>query len=183
MKQYRIENATVEEFAALFSPKSEYLAAAKQMSAKEVVLDWKPSNRVEELIKFSVIENALVKVGAGSLRVTSYLLAADASSAEVYISYGGKQLKLTREGRDNDSGGFFRASQDGPHLVLEVQTRFERYKTRYVLFSLGGCLFFFVPGLLIGTLLLAVNSKTADRLGRTIVPAVEAALREANPVP
>ncbi len=66
--------ATVLQFRNLFQPKREYREAIGEMGLKERLFDWKPTTELEKQFQAHLTDKAIVKVGSGMLKITSYRL-------------------------------------------------------------------------------------------------------------
>jgi len=178
---YVFEGASLKDFRSLFLTKKQYTDKISKQSLKERALHWKPTTDLEQGIKQGVIDRALVKVGADTLRVTSYITQESPDSVTAYVSYGGKQMNLVTEGRKDDMGGYFRAeprSDEG--IQLTVSSRYETRKLRYTLISLAGLIFGCVPGVILACLFYFSHKSSLKRLRRSVVTVLEDRLEAAR---
>ena len=169
-KEIVIKNCTLDEFSKMFGTKKEYVKLIQEMSLKEQLLSPKPTNALESNLKNSIIDNALIKIGASSLRVTSYSVETDQDHAVVYISYGGRRMRYLSAGRLDDKGGFFDATQMGSDLKINIKTRYEYYKMWYAIATIGGLVFFIIPGLIIFLWILFYHKIISSKINKFIVP-------------
>jgi len=164
-------------FKELFIPKKEYVSRIRDMDLKERLLDWKPTTRLEEKVKNHIIDNALVKTktGSKSLRITSYIINSDGSNATAYLSYGGKQLTITKEGREADIGYFLLASEKPEGLSIRLESKREYYKNRTRLSNafwiILGLIAGAIPGILFIVFLLFIEHKILqNKINKYVVP-------------
>lgn len=172
---------SLSQFKKLFIDRKEYINSIREMDLKERLLDWKPATDLEKRLKTYIIDNALVKAGSKSLRVTSYLLESSANTVVAYLSYGGKQLTITKEGRDNDIGFFLSATPAAGGLEVTVESKREHYKFRTWTLNLFlivcGLILGVLPGILIAIFVLFIEPRLIRKKINTYVwPVLKAAL-------
>jgi hypothetical protein len=182
-KEAVFSHATVEQFRALFQPKREYREAIREMDLKERMFNWKPTTELEERLQSHLVKNALVKVGSGRLRVTSYRLSDQGNQCSAFLSYGGKALQVTAEGREDDFGFFLTATQGPEGLTIRAESKREHYKlrTRVVnlfLISLG-LVMGILPGIVLAAFFFFVEPRVLEKkIERNVWPPLSALLGE-----
>jgi hypothetical protein len=174
---------SLSQFSKLFIDKKEYINCIREMDLKERLFDWKPATDLEKRFKSYVIDNALVKVGGKSLRVTSYLLESSDNRVRAYLSYGGKQLTITKEGREDDTGFFLTATPVEGGIEVKVESKREHYKFRTWALNwfliIVGLILGVLPGILIAIFVLFIEPRLLRKKINTCVwPALEATLAE-----
>lgn len=174
-------NATLQQFRDLFRPKTEYREAIKEMDLKERMFDWKPTTEFEKQLKSHLADNALVKTGSGMLKVTSYRLSDQGTKCTAFVSYGGKALQVTAEGRDGDYGFFLTATEGPDGLTVRAESKREHYKLRtlvlkFVLIVLG-LIAGVIPGVLLAGFFLFVEPRILEKkIERNVWPPLAAFL-------
>lgn len=173
-----LRDCRVEQFRQMFLSKSEYRKRLGEMTVKQALFDKQATNALEENLRAHIVSKALIKVGGGSLATTSYLLESDGSATVAYLSYGGRALQLTAEGRDGDTGYFLTAtpSQDG--LQLNIQSKREHYKVRTWAINAAlivlGLLLGLIPGILFALFVIFVEPMIYRRqIEKFLIPALE----------
>jgi uncharacterized protein YneF (UPF0154 family) len=173
--------ATVLQFRNLFQPKREYREAIAEMGFKERLFDWKPTTELEKKFQAHLIDKALVKVGKGMLKITSYRLNDLENECSAYLSYWGKGLRMTAEGREGDVGFFLTATQTPQGLAIHVESKREHYKVRTwivnILFIALGLVFAIIPGILFAAFCFFFETRLSDKkIERNIWPPLSALL-------
>lgn len=168
-------NATLQQFRELFQPKQQYRAAIGEMSVKERLIDWKPTTDLEAAFRSHIIDRALVKRGAGVMKVTTYRLTDQPHECKAYMSFGGKGLRLTAEGREGDVGFFLTATQTPDGLTVAVQSKREHYRNRTRLTNafwvVVGLFLGILPGLIILAIILFVEPRqVSGQIQRVLWP-------------
>ena len=143
------------------------------MSLKERIVSWKPTNAFESNLQEHIREKALLKWGVGGLNLTSYLLSDAPSECQIYVSYGGRNLCVTKEGRDSDIGFFVTAQQDADDVRLSIIHKDQHYKfrtrvTNFICIVLG-FIFFIVPGALFLCFLIFVQPRMFRKKIQTVI--------------
>jgi hypothetical protein len=154
----------------MFANSKEYLRLIGEMSLKERLISWKPTNALEANLKRFIEERALIKVGSSALRTTSYLTEGGSDHVIVYISYGGSRLRSTRAGRKDDIGGYFYVTQEGPDLRVSIKASREYHKTRYMVMLFIGLILFVVPGVAVGCVYFFNNWRDHLKIKQIIAP-------------
>lgn len=170
--QIVIKNCKLSTFRNMFKTKREYVQFISEMSLKERIMDWKPTNELEANLKEDIETRALIRFGASGVRTTSHLVKEENDSVVVYISYGGKRMRATRAGRDEDFGGYFITTRQGNDLSVTVKASREYHKTRYIVFMIIGLIFFIIPGVLIGLTYVLRNWMDHKKINSIIIPTV-----------
>lgn len=172
-KQVLFPNTNLNQFRELFLTKSAYGKAIGEMDLRERAFDWKPTTRLEERVKSHIVDNALIKLGSGSLKVTSYLLEDGGNETTSYLSYGGTRLLLTKEGRDRDVGYFLKATQTPDGLVVRAESKREHYKLRTWAMNLigivAGLFLGIIPGVLFAIFLFFIEPRIVKKKIETYV--------------
>ena len=173
-----LPDCDIQSFRSTFVSKEEYRKRVGEMSVKEALFDRKATSAFEENLKNHIVSKALVTVGAGGLRVTSYIVSDDPSSTTVYVSYGGGRLNVTSEGRDGDIGYFLVARQADAGVKLRIESRREHYKVRTwtvnAILIILGLVFGVIPGIVIA--LFVIFGKPIlyrKKIEKFIAPALE----------
>lgn len=170
-KDIIIKNCTLDEFSKMFGTRKEYERLLQEMPLKERIFSQKPTNKLEESLKNSIIDKALIKLGSSMLHVTSYSVKKDNDSNTVYISYGGKGQRIG-VGRTDDHGGFFYAAQHDKDIQLNIKTRYEHYMTWYILAVIIGFMFFIIPGAIMVIYFSLNHFMDSRAIDKNIIPVI-----------
>jgi len=171
-KEFIIKNCKMDDFNAMFGTRKEYERLLSEMPLKERMFAHKPTNLLESNLKKSMADKAILKTGASMLKVSSYSVKKDNNRNIVYISYDGGGQRLWGVGRKDDFGGFFEATQSGDNVKIGIKTRFEYYKTRYVLTAIIGFMLFIIPGALIVFDIFMDEITDPKKIKKNIVPVI-----------
>lgn len=172
-----LPDCSIEAFRNGFLTKADYMARVDDMTIQQKLFDRQFTNLLEENLHKHIVAQALIKIGAGGLMVTSYLISSD-SSVTAYLSYGGKRLQLTAEGRQDDIGYFLTASSTGNGIRLRIESKRDHYKLRTwagnAFGILLGLLFGVIPGILFAIAVIFFEPHVVrKKIDKFIVPAVE----------
>jgi hypothetical protein len=170
--QITLKNCDLATFRQQFKTRQEYLRFIGEMTLKERLTSWKPSNELEANLQQHLSQQALVKVGSGAMKTTSYLVDDRPESVTVWISYGGRRQRLTRPGWHYDVGGYVTATPNGSDLTLTAQTAYEFHRVRYILLAAAGLLFFVVPGVSVVLDCVVMHWLNQRKLRRYILPSL-----------
>jgi hypothetical protein len=166
----------LSHFKELFIPKKEYVSRVREMDLKERLFDWKPTTLLEKEVKAYIIDNALVKAGSKSLRITSYIISDTGSNITAYLSYGSKHpLSTTQEGRRGDIGYFLYASETPEGLSVLIKTKNEYYKNRTrllnALWITLGLIIGIIPGIVFIIILIFMQPKMYQKkINKYVIP-------------
>jgi hypothetical protein len=154
----------------MFTSQKKYLKLIGEMSLKERLISWKPTNTLEGNLKRYIEERALIKVGSSVVRTTSYIIEEDSSHVIVYVSYGGSRLLATRAGRKNDIGGYFHVTQENGDLRVNIKASREYHKARYMVMLFIGLILFVAPGVGVGCVYFFNNWRDHLKIRQIIAP-------------
>ena len=174
-----LPDCSMETFRNGFLSKAEYRKQVATMTLKQKIIDRQFTSAIEENLHKHIVAGALIKAGSGALVVTSYLISNSDSQVVAYLSYGGKNLQLTAEGRDDDMGYFLTASPSGTGILVRIQSKRDYYKLRtWSINAIGiilGLVLGVIPGILLAIFIVFVLPRLVrKKMDKFIVPALEA---------
>lgn len=168
---------TMEDIRNMFSSWNEYQEALQQMTLKERMRNWQPTNSFEKSL-----QQAIGKQKKFSPRVTSYVVSDSDNGILVYISHGAPNARkrLTRHGFVYDRGGFvnFTSTEDG--VDANFQSPYEYYKLRYIIEALLFSLLFLIPGVIIASITYFTHRTEINNFDKRIYPALRKTFEQSD---